>query len=849
MKKKWGIAVILAALLLTLLLPGMKLYVHSKVDAEIAASFPDTVPLAQVMLHGADSLPTDKAPALRLMKTGNGSLLAGVILILLAGVLLATAKNRLVWLAALVLDVFGLGCCFTFGFQMQNLSTSLLFQLLVTPLVWCWAPVVCGLALFVFAFFLRPAKPLGLPEHAWRKAGACLAILALLCLLLPFATVRVPETATADPADAGRMNRTTSLFSAMTATEANLKSEKDEGFFANVLSGDIGEMAVYSGDENNVKGVFLIGTKTESLNSGLLVAVLLLVAGVVLAFLPKVDRWFVTACHVGALVALLSAAIGLISVTDADMYSAATRQLIHLGVGTVTPVTVIMLLLTLGACLCGAAGIRVANEPYFVNPIPKRKRNRVIALVLAALSLVAVLLPAADISFYKPGKMKIVSSAPLSTPESLIFRGDETLVSPADNKGKPIYPETAGEGELTAEMAGQRVMDVVRKNGVCSWVAVALILAGMVECLPGRKRKLAAIFFLGAFVARVAQWITLAFALPAAIGTAEISFYLYISLPLLLYAAFMTKFTDMDEVPKKYRLFLMLTPFLAAVFLFSYLPLAGWRYAFYNYKFGLPMNQQEFVGFKWFTEMVTNEGHRTNIVRVMKNTLGMSLLGLATSWLPMFFAIFLNEMGNQRFKRFVQIFTTLPNFISWALVFAFAMAMFAMDTGIYSKFMLAVGAIDKPVAWLNSGDNIWLKMWGWGLWKGLGWNAIMYLAAISGIDQEMYEAAKVDGANRWNIIRHITLPSLLPTFFVLLLLSISNIINNGMEQYLVFQNPMNKNTIEVLDLYVYNITIASRGTTLYSFGTAIGILKTLVSVILLFSANFASKKLRGESIV
>ena len=113
----------------------------------------------------------------------------------------------------------------------------------------------------------------------------------------------------------------------------------------------------------------------------------------------------------------------------------------------------------------------------------------------------------------------------------------------------------------------------------------------------------------------------------------------------------------------------------------------------------------------------------------------------------------------------------------------------------------------------------------------------------------MYEAAKVDGANRWNIIRHITLPSLLPTFFVLLLLSISNIINNGMEQYLVFQNPMNKNTIEVLDLYVYNITIASRGTTLYSFGTAIGILKTLVSVILLFSANFASKKLRGESIV
>ncbi len=136
--------------------------------------------------------------------------------------------------------------------------------------------------------------------------------------------------------------------------------------------------------------------------------------------------------------------------------------------------------------------------------------------------------------------------------------------------------------------------------------------------------------------------------------------------------------------------------------------------------------------------------------------------------------------------------------------------MFAMDTGIFSKFMLAIGAIDQPVAWLNSSEHIWLKMWGWSTWKGLGWGAIMYLAAIAGIDQELYEAAQVDGAGRWAKIRYITLPGLLPTFFVLLMLSISNILNNGMDQYLAFQNPMNKNTIEVLDLYVYNITIASR---------------------------------------
>ena len=117
------------------------------------------------------------------------------------------------------------------------------------------------------------------------------------------------------------------------------------------------------------------------------------------------------------------------------------------------------------------------------------------------------------------------------------------------------------------------------------------------------------------------------------------------------------------------------------------------------------------------------------------------------------------------------------------------------------------------------------------------------------IPYSLIEAAKVDGANRWKQMRYITLPGLLPTFIVLFMLSISNILNNGMEQYMVFQNSMNKNTIEVLDLYVYNITIASKGTALYSFATAIGILKTLVSVTLLFSANFLSKKLRGESIV
>jgi putative aldouronate transport system permease protein len=136
-------------------------------------------------------------------------------------------------------------------------------------------------------------------------------------------------------------------------------------------------------------------------------------------------------------------------------------------------------------------------------------------------------------------------------------------------------------------------------------------------------------------------------------------------------------------------------------------------------------------------------------------------------------------------------------------------------------------------------------MWAWGTWKGLGWSAIMYIAAIMSIDQEQYEAARVDGADRFACMWYITVPGLLPTYFVLLILSIANLINNGMEQYFVFQNAMNKAAIEVLDLYVYNEGIVGIN---YAYSIAVGMLKSIVSLILLFAANAGSKLFRKESI-
>ena len=299
------------------------------------------------------------------------------------------------------------------------------------------------------------------------------------------------------------------------------------------------------------------------------------------------------------------------------------------------------------------------------------------------------------------------------------------------------------------------------------------------------------------------------------------------------------------EMPTKYRLFLMLMPFLALVAVFAYLRLWGWRYAFFDYKVGDSISMKNFVGFKWFTELFQNPATVRDIVRVLKNTLAMSGLGIATSWLPMAFAIFLSEIKNVKFRRFVQTFTTVPNFISWVLVYSIAFCIFSTD-GFVSSILVNLGIWKEGVNMLMSGDHVWLKMLGWGLWKGIGWSAIIYIAAISGIDQQLYEAATVDGAGRFQRMWHITVPGLIPTFCVLLLMSIANILSNGMDQYLVFENATNQNAIMVLDLYVYKLGIGKGAIPL---STVIGMVKSIVSVTLLFAANGVSKLIRGESIV
>ena len=282
-----------------------------------------------------------------------------------------------------------------------------------------------------------------------------------------------------------------------------------------------------------------------------------------------------------------------------------------------------------------------------------------------------------------------------------------------------------------------------------------------------------------------------------------------------------------------YKLFLMVFPFLVLVFLFSYFPLHGWAYAFYDYRPPFQLKDCEFVGLKWFTTLFSNASKRKQIFDVMLNTFAMSGLSILFSWLPMAFAILLSEIKCNWFKKVVQTLTTLPHFISWVLVYALAFSLFS-SSGMVNNLCIRLGVYDTPVLYLQMTDHVWMMMWLLSTWKGTGWSAIMYIAAIAGIDQELYEAAYVDGAGRFRVIWHITIPSLLPTYFVLLMMNVANFLNNGVDQYYVFQNAFNKDKIQVLDLYVYNLGLGSGS---YSLATAISIMNTL------------SKTLRGESII
>lgn len=291
-------------------------------------------------------------------------------------------------------------------------------------------------------------------------------------------------------------------------------------------------------------------------------------------------------------------------------------------------------------------------------------------------------------------------------------------------------------------------------------------------------------------------------------------------------------------------LFLMSMPFVVWLIIFSYLPIWGWIMAFQNYKpsSNKTIFQQKWVGLKNFKDLFSDP----QFYRVVKNTLGMSLLGIAFGFIiTILFAIFLNEVRNMGFKRIVQTFSYLPHFVSWVIAASIVIEMLS-SSGVINSILISLKLIDKPIQFLAKPNYFWGVITAATTWKDLGWNAIIYLSAISGIDPALYEAATVDGANRFKKIWHVTLPGIMPTVMIMLILNIGSVLNIGFERQMLLGNTLILEKADVLDWYILREGINSAR---YSYGTAIGIVKSVVSIILVFSANKLSKKFTDTGVV
>lgn len=302
--------------------------------------------------------------------------------------------------------------------------------------------------------------------------------------------------------------------------------------------------------------------------------------------------------------------------------------------------------------------------------------------------------------------------------------------------------------------------------------------------------------------------------------------------------------TSIRKKKDGWKLFLVALPFFALYFLFCYLPLSGWSYAFYDYKPGIQLKDCNFVGIKHFISMFQNPVIRRQFIQVMKNTIFFSCVSILTSFVPMFFAILLNEVRSKKIKKVVQTCTTIPNFISWILVYSVVFSMLS-SSGFVNTILIKVGLIETGANYLAVGASSRIQMVVLSLLKGTGWGAIVYLASMGSIDQGLYDAAAIDGAGRFNKIRYVTIPGMMPTFLTLFLMSIGNFLNVGMEQFLIFSNAFNSEYIQTLDLYVYNQGILSNN---ISFSTAVGIYKSVIGILLLLVANWISGKVREEKI-
>ncbi len=293
-------------------------------------------------------------------------------------------------------------------------------------------------------------------------------------------------------------------------------------------------------------------------------------------------------------------------------------------------------------------------------------------------------------------------------------------------------------------------------------------------------------------------------------------------------------------------IFIMAMMGVVFLFIFNYIPMAGILIAFKDMDYVLNISRSfassDFVGLENFEAFLKDP----EFIDIMLNTLGLNILQLLLTFpAPIIFAILLSELLNNRLKKIVQTVTYFPYFISWVVFGGIVISLLSPENGIINEMLVGIGLIEEPISFATKPEYTWGIVIISSLLKGLGWGSVIYIAAIAGIDPSLFEAATIDGANRLQKAVFVTVPSIMGTIIVLLLLAISGLLSSSFDQMYVLQNPLNISRSEVLDTYIYKVGISQMR---YGFTTAIGLFKSFTAMFLLMISHFLSKKIVGRGL-
>lgn len=281
-------------------------------------------------------------------------------------------------------------------------------------------------------------------------------------------------------------------------------------------------------------------------------------------------------------------------------------------------------------------------------------------------------------------------------------------------------------------------------------------------------------------------------------------------------------------------------PGLILTFIFSYIPMYGIQIAFRRYNARQGILGSRWVGLYYFQRFFESPYFFTTI----KNTLILSLYSLIVTFpIPIVLALLLNSFRHKRYRKFIQSVTYAPNFISTVVMCGMLILFLSPTVGIVNHFVRFFGS--SPINFMAE-KEFWRHIYVWsGVWQSAGWSSVIYFAALSGVDPSLHEAARCDGATKWQMIRYIDLPSIMPTATILLIMSCGSILSVGFEKAYLLQNSLNSSVSEIISTYVYKVGLTNND---MSYSTAIGLFNTLVNLVMLLTVNKAADKLSGNSL-